>query len=583
LKPERERGFVLALTILLVLGVTAISVGIMFNGRMGRMSAINYKTKTKTFMASDGMVTLLAQELINGNAYKYVDQTRTGRIQGKIWYGATGANVAAFETLTRTAPHSDTLSSPYLGSNLNKFNYGIKWTGWIIPPITGAYTFITRSDDESRFYLSTDAEESHLSSQPICRIEPGWTVSWPTSGQAISAPIPLEAGHRYYFVYYHKQGDGWDVGQVGWSGPEYFSERPISGQYLSPYKSDPQWKGTLTVGAVPVRYQISPMGLDAFRITAEGLVTRPGNASDTVYRVPLAQSLSLKGPPIPPPATMDMPVIYYDYPSAGAYPEFDMPGGMTLGLFKGMVQSALSDSTTVDAAYFGRNYIPKPSRGTPAPNFGCGVNEWFRYWPPGAPNTKDYRYKNPTSGAVDPKDCAPKGVGARTYTNARYYDELHFTLDESQGPYTYVFSRMGNMATPDPQTSWRGEAEFFPLDMLPKDPAWTAHNYSFCLEMHTTFFHQSGLKFEFTGDDDVWAFVDNKLIIDLGGIHSSTNAIVNLDDLPWLAYGNNYAFDFFQCERHTTNSTSRIVTNIKMGRPQGAPVTNWRRDYGSMN
>jgi fibro-slime domain-containing protein len=583
LKPAREKGFVLALTILMVLGVTAISVGIMFNGRMGRMSAINYKTKIKTFMASDGMVTLLAQELINGNGHKYADATRTGRIKGKIWYGSAGGGVAAFEILTGTTPYSDTISSPYLGSNLNQFNYGIKWTGWIIPPITGAYTFITRSDDESRFYLSTDAEESNRSSGPICRVEPGWVVAWPTSGQAVSNPIPLEAGQRYYFEYYHKQGGGWDVGQIGWSGPEYFSERPISGQYLSQYKSDPTWAGTVTVGSVPVRYQVAPMGLDAFRISAEGVIIRPGSAADTVYRVPLAQALSLKGPPIPPPSKMHLPVIYYDYPSSGTYPEFDMPAGLTLGVFKGMVQSTLTDSTTTDAAFFGRGHIPKPVRGTSGPNFGCGVNEWFRYWPAFAPNFKDYRYRNPFTGAVDPDDCTLKGAGARTYANARYYDSLSFDLDVSEGPYTYVFSRMGNMATPDAQTSWRGEAEFFPLDWLPRDPAWSSHNFSFCMEMHTTFLHQSGLKFEFTGDDDVWAFVNNRMVIDLGGIHPSTNAILNLDDLPWLNYGNSYAFDFFQCERHTNSSTSRIVTNIKMGRPQGAPVTNWHRDYGSMN
>jgi fibro-slime domain-containing protein len=573
---KREKGFVLALTILLVLGVTAISVGILFNGRMGRMSTINYKNKIRTFMAADGMVTLLAQELINGNSWKYVDSTRTGRIQGKIWTGTGGNSVANFMTLTRTTPYSDTLSSPYLGSNLNQFNYGLKWTGWIIPPITGAYTFITRSDDESRFYISSDADQANLPGSPTCSIEPGWAVSWPTSGQAVSGPVPLEAGNRYYFEYYHKQGGGWDVGQVGWTGPEYFAERPISGQYLSEYKTDPDYNGMIQVGGVPVRFRVAPMGLDAFRISAEAVQTRPGNASDTAFRLPLVQSLSLKGPPIPAPSKMFLHVIYYDYPSGGAYPEFDMPGFTNWGVYTGMVQSTLADFTVNDAGYFGLPLIPKPQLGTPAPNYGCGVNEWFKYWPAFAPDTKDYRYSNP-------RDCVPKGFGARTYTNARYYDSLQFDLDESQGPYTYVFSRMGNLATPDPQTSFRGEQEFFPLDWLPKDPVGWAHNYSFCMEMHTTFYHQSGLKFEFTGDDDVWTFINNKLVIDLGGIHPSSNAILSLDDLPWLNYGNTYPLDFFQCERHTSSSTSRIVTNIKMGRPQGAPVANWHRDYGSMN
>jgi fibro-slime domain-containing protein len=573
MKRAREEGFVLALTILLVLGVTAISVGILFNGRMGRMSTINYKNKIRTFMAADGMVTLLAQELINGNSWKYVDSTRTGRVKGKVWYGMAGNSVAQFMSVIPSTPYTDTLSSPYLGSNLNKSNYGVKWTGWILPPITGSYTFFTRSDDESRFYLSSDAEESHLSSQPVCSIEPGWVTAWPSSGQAVSGSIPMEAGKRYYFEYYHKQGGGWDVGQVGWNGPEYFAERPITGPYLSQYKIDPDYDRETKLGTVPIRFRVAPMGLDAFRISAEAVQTR-GNTADTAYRLPLVQSLSLKGMPVPPPPTMYLHAIYRDFPSGGVHPEFDM-AGPTWGIIKNMVQNPIADSTTFDAGYFGMNYIGKPTHLMDTPNFGCGVNKWFKDW---VFDQWDYAYTNSS-------DCRKNKFNAlgKTYQSDKIYDSLKFTLDQTQGPYTYVFSRQGNFDSGDPLTSWKGEAEFFPLDALGKDPAWSAHNYSFCMELHTTFLHQSGLKFEFTGDDDVWAFVNKKMVIDLGGIHASSNAILSLDDLPGLAFGKTYPFDLFQCERHTMNSTSRIVTNIKMGRPQGAPVANWHRDYGSMN
>lgn len=181
---SRNDGFVLPIVLILILGVTAISVGTLFNGKMSRMSAVHYKNKLQTFMASDGMVTLLAQEIINGKSAKYIDGTRYGRIEGKIWRGIGGTSVGQFVALTGKTSHSDTLSSNYLGSNIGESNYGIKWTGWIIPPHTGTYTFITRSDDESRFYLSRDAEEKNLSTQPICRIEgfPGWVDAWPTSG-----------------------------------------------------------------------------------------------------------------------------------------------------------------------------------------------------------------------------------------------------------------------------------------------------------------------------------------------------------------------------------------------------------------
>lgn len=107
---------------------------------------------------------------------------------------------------------------------------------------------------------------------------------------------------------------------------------------------------------------------------------------------------------------------------------------------------------------------------------------------------------------------------------------------------------------------------FFPIDgELFGNYSYFGHNYHFTLMVATEFVYVGGEKFTFSGDDDMWVFINRRLAIDLGGVHESETASIDLDaDSPYLRInpGNRYALHLFFAERRTIDSNFTIRTSI---------------------
>ncbi|MGB7569296.1 MAG: fibro-slime domain-containing protein [Chitinivibrionales bacterium] len=627
---EIRKGIISFITLLVLMGVGVLGIGMVITSQLSSTSANNFRHKIQTFNAADGMMTLLAQDVLDFNEGKYITgATDTTRLEAENM------------TLSTNSPYDYSKESNAAGSG-----------GWIIKGSTSGKTDTAKINfsgttgmyNVNVWYFDESDGASTFKVFVNNSMVDTWIANLNTSGSSVADATTRKV--RTIPGIFIANGN-----QVMIQGTPDNSEWArvdcIDFVYL------PTFTSTAKVGkdSIPVIYSISQLGTNIFSMSTDSYILK-GTTQGRNYETHLTQTLAREASGQWHETVHDsasIPATFYDFRGDLTNPEFNM--GATDMAMKGMVQNALdaqrkpvpNTNNTLrtrilnwyNSNWYLSSFTPNQRLTTwsnAANNwstfasctsgnqrgwcFSDGLGSWFR--PQGgtgatfdslnnAWNNLKHRPKWNGSHWSDSVPNEYVGINydsTNPFANIVIYDSLKF---RETGTNTGIFTFGDSLNSIHKDIQWFDTAngftrfvKFMPLKNkgykwdshlrytatnpygCPVPACTTAQNFSFTMEMHRKFTYKPGQTFNFSGDDDVWAFINNQLVIDLGGVHKIMSASVNLDNLG-LTFGQEYWFDFFYCERNVCESDILITTNMMFYIPPQPLKRSWKRDYGNLD
>jgi len=225
--------------------------GLMPHGA-GNCIGIHYNNWSSWNKSNDFSDNMSSSFVENQNISVYVAGTRiygnehdggsgeTGYAWREVWTNISGTSTdnIPITTIPNFCGPISNLDEPKQYAN----NFGSRIRGYITAPLSGCYTFWIASDDDSKFYLSSDEKPANKGTNPIAWITNGYTSSynyeWNKYSSQKSLVKNLIAGKKYYFEILHKDSDQDDNCSVGWLKPGQSGSVPseiVPSSVLSPY------------------------------------------------------------------------------------------------------------------------------------------------------------------------------------------------------------------------------------------------------------------------------------------------------------------------------------------------------------